>query len=781
MARNIPTSLMLWSESDQTIFEEMKFPQSNALLSDERNSFASSEQYHEFSQRRAFLQGSLVPHDFPESHGFTVASQCKHPLHPVDLTRWGCMSYCPVCKVQMCAEFLEAILQAWVQSGAFRGFDPAGPAPASESAPEEAMWEPYRKCWHIVRTDLANYEQDLEDCSAEEVKLKKLHLEKTYSCTRALQWLQESRVGEMPSEKEKAEEQQAHTGVFAKALKKAKSLVQPASKKTVQFTKDTNFDERRPSWQYCRYASFETEDGEAVELYQPGRWACPTEEGWEDTSRMRDFLYTLSQCKLILASSYDISPTFNSWVIPDENEGPAGLCQYWDMIDDFLRWTYEESGDQAAFLDFCKKTDTLIAVGDDENDEIEDVILAYKDKKAATSTGKMQILNMSESTGVHSVESSLDEEIVKNEPTASHSPSVFPVPFRRPQYCIDGRCIFSGKHNLLYSDWWRRQKDAAGKEYKYVEFPTALEYADFKRMSKLPELVTDQFRCTAHPRHPIDDPFRRYCAICGVRIVIDYVSNVNKLRNQNRDILTKANKYQRLQMRDALRYATSQMANIKMFVESMAQKEKEWDVQNPWFNTPCCSSFTQALILILDYEYAQQPAPLPKIKTENSTETVKPIKRVTFPPSLEYVSGNNPRAHSAFHRLHPQYSPGRHACPSAEGWEDTSRWKSCFANLRQCKVFISPSTEHLEDPSKDPTAHAYRGILSMWEYCELVIRGINNVCKCPDAPETLQELAETCDSIYLFFYQQTDMTVTTSSFDHCSYHFFNTPEPKEGE
>jgi hypothetical protein len=77
-------------------------------------------------------------------------------------------------------------------------------------------------------------------------------------------------------------------------------------------------------------------------------------------------------------------------------------------------------------------------------------------------------------------------------------------------------------------------------------------------------------------------------------------------------------------------------------------------------------------------------------------------KKVTFSPDVVNYTTEIRRPRSAYNRSRSRstYVPGRYACPSKEGWVDTSFSNSRTRTIRQCKIFITqdPSDMELEKP-----------------------------------------------------------------------------------
>ena len=77
-------------------------------------------------------------------------TMCGHGLHPSDIITGG---YCPVCEVEMCLQFLDALDKVFQRCG--------GPWQQAHVRNEFAL---VRQCWHLARYQLVELVELLE-CS----------------------------------------------------------------------------------------------------------------------------------------------------------------------------------------------------------------------------------------------------------------------------------------------------------------------------------------------------------------------------------------------------------------------------------------------------------------------------------------------------------------------------------------------------------------------------------------------------------------------------------------
>jgi len=76
------------------------------------------------------------------------ATMCGHGLHPSDIITG---EYCPVCEVEMCLEFLDALAQVFQRCG--------GPWQQARVRNEFVL---VRQCWHLARYQLVELVELLE-------------------------------------------------------------------------------------------------------------------------------------------------------------------------------------------------------------------------------------------------------------------------------------------------------------------------------------------------------------------------------------------------------------------------------------------------------------------------------------------------------------------------------------------------------------------------------------------------------------------------------------------
>ncbi|KAF2865917.1 hypothetical protein BDV95DRAFT_242251 [Massariosphaeria phaeospora] len=236
--------------------------------------FSSALEYHEFFR---YPNGPDLNHaDTQYAHSFgqpKTAVLCGHILHPLD-DKVGIN--CPVCEVQMCLNFLGAIMEAWKKVG--------GPL-ASSTGSVSSVGYSLRQAWHMARLELLTImgthelSADLEllwtrDRSKDEIS----RASSTYSATNAVELAKQCAdiscvVDMMPP------------SVITKPVKK--------KKKTVQFTADTEESSGRTMSAFAR----------GTADYDPGPHACLSPDGYFDTSKLRDLLYNVQQCKIFSTKS----------------------------------------------------------------------------------------------------------------------------------------------------------------------------------------------------------------------------------------------------------------------------------------------------------------------------------------------------------------------------------------------------------------------------------------------------------------------------------------------
>ncbi|KAF2244161.1 hypothetical protein BU26DRAFT_580099 [Trematosphaeria pertusa] len=292
-------------------------------------------QYHDFitwynTQLAGPTEHPPVTETVPENFDYETASLCKHALHPAN-DDWD-NEWCPVCGVSICLEFLKAIAQAWDRLDE-RYYSLMT---TNEEMKQDWDWKmDVRSGWHMARVELIEVVEHYEEMAVREAEWNATHedasLDKIYSASKAIELAKEDSQyrARMMSREE-----------FDKLYicKESRELNDKKPKKKVSFAPDTELDRVSRNLVYCWRTSGE---------YKPGRYACPSPEGWENTSFYHNgWLIKLSQYKVhIVLADRDLKSAISSLKegfpqleANQKTEGPAGLHPLWEKIQAvFLR------------------------------------------------------------------------------------------------------------------------------------------------------------------------------------------------------------------------------------------------------------------------------------------------------------------------------------------------------------------------------------------------------------------------------------------------------------
>ncbi|KAI4639896.1 uncharacterized protein J4E78_010798 [Alternaria triticimaculans] len=242
----------------------------------------NATEYCEFlAHRRTNEESIKLKRGKVRSRNRNPATMCGHGLHPSDIITGG---YCPVCEVEMCLEFLDAIAQVFQKCG--------GPWQQARVRNEFAL---VRQCWHLARYHLVELVELLECSEKYEEAWEKQHssdvgcIWTTNSSAKAI------RIAQM---------RMKYPAVLTEAIPRpavkrklssfdvARAKVAKARvKKHVTFTPDTI------TWPTRSNACF-NRNPEQRQSYQPGRHAAPLGLEWIDTSRMSSSIADLLNLKV---------------------------------------------------------------------------------------------------------------------------------------------------------------------------------------------------------------------------------------------------------------------------------------------------------------------------------------------------------------------------------------------------------------------------------------------------------------------------------------------------
>jgi hypothetical protein len=216
-----------------------------------------------------------VPDDLeaqPESvrNDCTVASICKHPLHPT--TTEDDREYCPLCIFELHNALITALWDRWKDIG--------GPWRAGGDFNRKAYNDTTR-AYHSAKVALVNAMREVEDMAAVEEKWDKGdHVASKYGAVKALDMYRKSITFPTTS------------GVAPQTPLSTPSRHRLVEKKSIMYSPDTPEDtNHRP--QAFWYHNLRSHDPNSPH-------ACTSAEGYWDASHYSDWRFVVSQCRILL-------------------------------------------------------------------------------------------------------------------------------------------------------------------------------------------------------------------------------------------------------------------------------------------------------------------------------------------------------------------------------------------------------------------------------------------------------------------------------------------------
>ena len=265
--------------------------------------------------------------------------------------------------------------------------------------------------------------------------------------------------------------------------------------------------------------------------------------------------------------------------------------------------------------------------------------------------------------------------------------------------------------------------------------PTPYGYNDFLLwQTPIPSAAR---RPCQHVRHPSNKlkMFHKHCPECVWKMSVSYLDLINsRLREQGgptRSTPTKRdgsrlNKYPSL--KKAWCYARLAMANLETLFELMAAQEQAWDERHPRCTGAGTKSAAKALEAAQNATYSfpdtspsHSPHKHPVVATPPG-KSKNPRKTVAFAHSTKQTAGGRHR--EKYQRHHKLYRPGKHACPSALGWLNTSAKNEWRPSIAQCKLFIVENGEDME--ADKPGSRIRQGLVADYPYRKEVMDFLQN-------------------------------------------------------
>jgi hypothetical protein len=256
------------------------------------------------------IENEEAPKAEEEVKGFVIAEKCRHPLHPAHVKQrvpgyWiedgeipDTPSHCPVCTLALHRNLIEALSEKWKELGA-----PWRRAAITDND-ERAKYSETLRAYHKAKVALVNAMRGFEEAVEEEKEWEVAHPErdveivKEHGAKKALE--------------------QYETGIAYPARLAEPDQVLPATPSSKRArTKHQTYSYDTPNNTKHRPQGVWLRGGSSYDADSPH--ACPSDEGYWDTSYYRDWRFAISQCRILLVR-YDSDtgePQYS-----DKNTGP---------------------------------------------------------------------------------------------------------------------------------------------------------------------------------------------------------------------------------------------------------------------------------------------------------------------------------------------------------------------------------------------------------------------------------------------------------------------------
>ncbi|KAF2244060.1 hypothetical protein BU26DRAFT_435151 [Trematosphaeria pertusa] len=272
------------------------------------------------------------PEYVPSDRGFTLAEKCGHPLHPAHPGVRGkseaktceeekegsevqdeiLVLRCPCCVLKAHLRLLVALSEKWTDvGGPWRQFD--------QGSVDASLYGDSNRAFHRAKLGLINSAIRFETWADAEAGWEAENLDsdvdavRQYSAGRAWDLYQK--------------------GIsFPAHLKQKEEPATPTTKKRKQlsFSPDTPEDTKhRPNLLFSRGCPY----------YNPeSPHKCPDQDGWTDTSFLRDYHYAISQCRILLITN---DPSLSYLTYRNLNAGPDRgdniyVTRLLELVDNWL-------------------------------------------------------------------------------------------------------------------------------------------------------------------------------------------------------------------------------------------------------------------------------------------------------------------------------------------------------------------------------------------------------------------------------------------------------------
>jgi hypothetical protein len=256
--------------------------------------------------RRTRSLSPTPPANSPTYPGFVTAAACGHPLHPGHIAALAAqddlttpIQYCSVCALRLHRDLVAALWKrVRAVGGPWRGLPVDVP---------QATYLAVKAAFGRARTALVNDIDVLEDTAQLEREWEAENPGRSVSVARAwgaVEAMRRYRDNATFATHGKGE------GVRTPAPEKNEKK---KKKREVGFAEDTPEEtSHRPQATWCRLTAEYTDEGP---------YACPSDEGWLDTSFLRDWTYAVRQSRILLVFE-DPALNVSRYKYRDLNVGP---------------------------------------------------------------------------------------------------------------------------------------------------------------------------------------------------------------------------------------------------------------------------------------------------------------------------------------------------------------------------------------------------------------------------------------------------------------------------
>ncbi|KAF2244166.1 hypothetical protein BU26DRAFT_569165 [Trematosphaeria pertusa] len=301
---------------------------------------------------------------------------------------------------------------------------------------------------------------------------------------------------------------------------------------------------------------------------------------------------------------------------------------------------------------------------------------------------------------------------------------------------FSAHCIFTKEQMQMYIFWLRNTRKSSGLNIQNPPFPTPFEFNAF--ITWLSPTPKEARRPCKHPRHPFDKFSMVFCPVCTYEIHATFLKWIECAWERKggpfKGALEADQEYS--QLKAAWHFAKTELANHVNLVEALATTQKEWEVKNPNVDVEGVRSYRA----VLEMHWTQSAKDVGQKVSKKGT-------KVSFTPDTKDFSSETSRTNAHFNRRHNNYSAGKYACHTKDGWMDTSWARSSTASLLQLKLFIAESPSDMK--GKPPGNAKFVGPLVSYQYHLAIVNWMKDFRERSTISEQakLATLMSTCDAL----------------------------------